>query len=220
MTPIPQSPWTLAIAELLGLHLAALDSASQPADLLANLLPHRDSLPDGWLASFLAGTPVPGLSAPSNSNQLPKAPGLDSFLDSFGSLSQNGAQPNDSVDAADTATLCDSVLKAQENLQGAELETEIEEVAADKGYHANETIEQCDALRLRTYIPGPKLKHERTWTDKPAEFKRAVFENRRRMKRAKGKRLGRLRSERVERSFAHVCDSGGMRAVGSKAWST
>ena len=31
------------------------------------------------------------------------------------------------------------------------------------------------------------------------------------MKRAKGKRLGRLRSERVERSFAHVCDSGGMR---------
>lgn len=31
------------------------------------------------------------------------------------------------------------------------------------------------------------------------------------MRRAKGKRLGRLRSERVERSFAHVCDSGGMR---------
>jgi hypothetical protein len=103
MTPIPQSPWTLAIAELLGLHLAALDSASQPADLLANLLPHRDPLPDGWLASFLAGTPVPGLSAPSNSNQLPKAPGLDSFLDSFGSLSQNGAQPNDS--AADPSPL-------------------------------------------------------------------------------------------------------------------
>ena len=31
------------------------------------------------------------------------------------------------------------------------------------------------------------------------------------MRRTKGKRLGRLRSERVERSFAHVCDSGGMR---------
>jgi len=114
-------------------------------------------------------------------------------------------------DAADTATLCDSVLKAQENLQGAKLETEIEEVAADKGYHSNEMLEQCDALRLRTYIPEPKLKHERTWTDKPVEFQRAVYNNRRRMKRAKGKRLGRLRSERVERSFAHVCDSGGMR---------
>jgi len=114
-------------------------------------------------------------------------------------------------DVADTATLCDSVLKAQENLQATELETEIEEVAADKGYHSNEMIEQCDALRLRTYIPEPKLKHQRTWTDKPAEFQRAVYENRRRIKRAKGKWLGRLRSERVERSFAHVCDSGGMR---------
>lgn len=114
-------------------------------------------------------------------------------------------------DAADTATLCDSVLKAQENLQGAQVETEIEEVAADKGYHANETIELCESVGLRTYIPELKLTHERTWTDKPVEFQRAVYENRRRMKRAKGKRLGRLRSERVERSFAHVCDTGGMR---------
>jgi hypothetical protein len=31
------------------------------------------------------------------------------------------------------------------------------------------------------------------------------------MARRKGKRLGRLRSERVERSFAHVCDTGGAR---------
>jgi len=114
-------------------------------------------------------------------------------------------------DAADTATLCDSLLKAQENLESAELEAEIEEVAADKGYHSNETIEQCDAFHLRSYIPEPKLKRERTWADKPVEFQRAVYNNRRRMKRAKGKRLGRLRSERVERSFAHVCDSGGMR---------
>jgi hypothetical protein len=111
----------------------------------------------------------------------------------------------------DRETLCDSVLKAQENLKQAQLATEIEEAVADKGYHSAETLELCDALSLRTYIPEPKLKHERTWTDKPAEFQRVVYNNRRRMKRAKGKRLGRLRSERVERSFAHVCDSGGMR---------
>lgn len=30
------------------------------------------------------------------------------------------------------------------------------------------------------------------------------------MRRAKGKGLGRLRSERFKRSFAHVCDAGGM----------
>jgi transposase len=115
------------------------------------------------------------------------------------------------ADHGDSQTLVDSVLQAEEHLQNAKIETKIEEAAADKGYHAAETIELADALGLRTYIPEPKLKHERVWTDKPAELKRAVYENRRRMKRAKGKRLGRLRSERVERSFAHVCDSGGMR---------
>ncbi len=115
------------------------------------------------------------------------------------------------ADHGDSQTLCDSVMKAQENLQQAEIETQIEEVAADKGYHSAGTIELCDSLGLRTYIPEPKLKHERTWTDKTLELHRAVYENRRRMRRAKGKRLGRLRSERVERSFAHVCDSGGMR---------
>jgi hypothetical protein len=41
--------------------------------------------------------------------------------------------------------------------------------------------------------------------------RRACLNNRRRMARAKGKRLQRLRSERVERSFAHVCDTGGAR---------
>ena len=115
------------------------------------------------------------------------------------------------ADHGDSQTLCDSVLKAQENLQQAEIETQIEEIAADKGYHSAGTIELCDALGLRTYLPEPKHAHDRVWTDKSPELQRAVYENRRRMKRAKGKRLGRLRSERVERSFAHVCDSGGMR---------
>jgi len=115
------------------------------------------------------------------------------------------------ADHGDTQTMVDSVLKAQENLDQAKLDVEIEEAAADKGYHASETIELCDSLGLRTYVPEPKLKHPRVWTDKPDGFQRAVYENRRRMRRAKGRRLGRLRSERVERSFAHVCDSGGMR---------
>ena len=115
------------------------------------------------------------------------------------------------ADHGDSQTMVDSVLKAQENLQQAEVETEIEEAAADKGYHSAGTIELCDALGLRTYVPEPKHAHDRTWTDKSPDLQRAVYENRRRMRRAKGKRLGRLRSERVERSFAHVCDSGGMR---------
>jgi len=120
------------------------------------------------------------------------------------------------ADQGDAQTLVDSVVAAQANLKQAKIDVEIEEVAADKGYHSTATIELCDDLGMRTYIPEPKLPHQRKWTNKPAEFQRAVYENRRRMRRAKGKRLGRLRSERVERSFAHVCDTGGMR----RSWLT
>jgi transposase len=115
------------------------------------------------------------------------------------------------ADHADQHTLVDSVIEAKINLEAAGSEVEIEEVVADKGYHANATLELAADLGLRTYIAEPRLKDERVWTDKPPEFRQAVVNNRRRMARAKGKRLGRLRSERVERSFAHLCDTGGSR---------
>lgn len=115
------------------------------------------------------------------------------------------------ADHADQHTLVDSVIEAKINLEAAGSEVEIEEVAADKGYHANTTLELAADLGLRTYIPEPRQKDDRVWTDKPPAFERAVVNNRRRMARAKGKRLGRLRSERVERSFAHLCDTGGSR---------
>lgn len=63
----------------------------------------------------------------------------------------------------------------------------------------------------RTYIPEPVLKHDRTWIDKPPEQKAAVYANRRRTRGTRGKKLQRLRSERVERTFAHVCETGGAR---------
>jgi transposase len=115
------------------------------------------------------------------------------------------------ADHADTQTLVDSLIEARINLEAAGSEVEVQEVAADKGYHADATLELAADLDLRTYIPEPQRKDDRVWTDKPDEVRRAVYNNRRRMKRAKGKRLGRLRSERVERSFAHVCDTGGSR---------
>ena len=51
---------------------------------------------------------------------------------------------------ADTATLADSVMAAQVNLQECGSEATIEEAAADKGYHAAETVEMCDFLDVRT----------------------------------------------------------------------
>jgi IS5 family transposase len=115
------------------------------------------------------------------------------------------------ADQADTETLVDSVMQAQINLQQAGSKTQVEEVAADKGYHAGHTLELCESVQLRTYIPEPRRPHRSRWTDKPAEVKHAVLANRRRIKRDKSKRWQRLRSELCERTFAHICNRGGMR---------
>jgi transposase len=112
---------------------------------------------------------------------------------------------------ADTATLADSVLQAQVNVKQAGSDAMIDEVVADKGYHAADTIEMCDFLDVRSYIPEPRRSHQSEWTDKPDEHRRAVLNNRRRVKRAKSKALQRRRSEVVERTFAHICDTGGAR---------
>lgn len=118
------------------------------------------------------------------------------------------------ADNPDTNTLVDSVMAAQLHLSQAGLTQSIDEVAADKGYHKAATLELAESLNLRTYIPEPQRKHERVWTDKPEEYQRAVTNNRRRTKRAKGRRLQRQRSELVERTFAHMCETGG----GRRSW--
>jgi len=115
------------------------------------------------------------------------------------------------ADHADTDTLADSVVQAQINLNESGSESQIEEVAADKGYHAAHTLELCEWLGLRTYIPELPRKHRLRWIDKPPEFQHAVLANRRRIKHDKSKRWQRLRSELCERTFAHVCNRGGMR---------
>ena len=66
---------------------------------------------------------------------------------------------------------------------------------------------------MRTYIPEPK-REKRNWEDKPESWRRATGANRRRVRGQRSKRLQRLRSEYVERSFAHVCETGG----GRRTW--
>ncbi len=105
-------------------------------------------------------------------------------------------------DQADTATLGDSMVAAQIHLKEAGSDAEIEEAAADKGYHAAGAIELCEFLEVRTYIPEPRRPHPSKWADKPDEHRRAVVNNRRRVRRAKSKKLQRRRSEVVERTFA------------------
>ncbi len=64
---------------------------------------------------------------------------------------------------------------------------------------------------MRAYIPERASQKQRRWTDKAPAEKRAVYETRRRTESRRGKQLARLRSELTERSFAHVCGTGGAR---------
>jgi transposase len=118
------------------------------------------------------------------------------------------------ADQADSATLPTSVLTAELNLARADSAADIEEVAADKGYHKVETLAEFAEAEHRTYIPEREQPHDHVWTDKPAEQEQAYRNNRRRVQGKRGKCLQRLRSERVERSFAHVCETGG----GRRSW--
>jgi transposase len=113
--------------------------------------------------------------------------------------------------AADTATVADSVLAARTHLTAAGVDTPIVEAVMDKGYHAVATLDLCDDMELRTYVPEPQRPHPIVMGDLSESEQRALRNARRRMERAKGKQLQRRRSEVVERSFAQVCDTGGSR---------
>lgn len=108
-------------------------------------------------------------------------------------------------------TLPQSVAEARRHLEQAGGEQDLEEVAADKGYHSAECLEFCERRGLWTYIPERKSQHPSKWIDKSESQRRAVLNNRRRIRRPKSRRYQRQRSERCERSFGHVCDTGGSR---------
>src|ERR1700677_1494207 len=117
------------------------------------------------------------------------------------------------ADEADVDTMVDSVMEAQTNLSEAGIKVEIEEVVADKGYHATDTLELADSLAIRSYIPERKQKGngKRNWQGVAEEKRQAVLGNRGRTRGARSKRLQRKRSEVAERKFAHICETGGAR---------
>jgi transposase len=116
---------------------------------------------------------------------------------------------------ADTDSVGESVVQALKNIIHAESPADIRGVTADKGYHSAETVTLLRGpLGMRTYIPERKRQRRWKWTSRDAEQRAAVTANRRRTRGARGKQLQRLRSERVERSFAHVCETG----AGRRCW--
>jgi transposase len=85
------------------------------------------------------------------------------------------------------------------------------EVVADKGYHSGQVLVDHDEIGIRSYISEPD-RGRRNWEDKHDQ-RDATYANRRRIRGRRGRRLMRRRGERVERSFAHCYDTGGMRRV-------
>jgi hypothetical protein len=119
------------------------------------------------------------------------------------------------ADQGDPETLPESLDRAQENVDLVDGETDIEEVVADKGYHKTETIAaMCEDRGMRTYIPEREQKGRRRWRNRSASQQKAFYANRRRVRGARSKRLQRRRSEVVERTFAHMCETGG----GRRTW--
>ena len=124
------------------------------------------------------------------------------------------------ADTGDTKSLAETVKEVAEVLQDV-LEDEdaadavgdelLKEIVADKGYHSNAVLVSMNKSGHRTYISEPK-RGRRNWKDKK-EAQAAVYANRRRIRGNRGRSLMRRRGERVERSFAHCYESGGMRRI-------
>lgn len=112
--------------------------------------------------------------------------------------------------AADTQTIYETMQEASEAALALG-KTMPSEWIADKGYHCNEVMEMVEELELRSYISEPN-RGRRRWKGKD-QARRGTYSNRRRIRGDRGRRLMRLRGERVERSFAHCLETGGMRRV-------
>lgn len=126
----------------------------------------------------------------------------------------------------DTETMEETLAEAEENVKELwedegddpdeastpEKKEEVRCVVADKGYHKGKLLRELKEKGYRTYIPEPRREGRRRWTDKGGrETAVAVYGNRARVKRKKGKALQRKRGELLERTFAHICETGAAR---------
>jgi transposase len=116
------------------------------------------------------------------------------------------------ADEGDTTSSRETLIEAAEQVEAVRPDGKgIEEVVGDKGYHSNQSLVDLEAVGVRSYISEPD-RGRRKWKKNPAA-REAVYRNRRRIRGARGQRLLRLRGERLERPFAHLYETGGMRRV-------
>jgi transposase len=114
------------------------------------------------------------------------------------------------ADVGDTTSLLATTLTAAEQLAAVQA-TVPTALVGDRGYHSNDTLLTLRALGMRAYLAEPD-RGRRCWAKEP-EAQQPVYGNRRRVGGPRGKRLMRRRGEYVERTFAHVYDTGGLRRI-------
>ena len=117
------------------------------------------------------------------------------------------------ADEGDTTTIRETATAAADQIEDAQADVDepqpLEEIIGDKGYHSNQSMVDLEAVGIRSYVAEPD-RGRRDWSKEP-EAQAPVYRNRRRMRGPRGRRLMRQRGERIERSFAHLYDTGGMR---------
>jgi transposase len=116
------------------------------------------------------------------------------------------------ADDGDTETSIETLIKAAEQIEIVRPAGDgLQEVVGDKGYHSNQSLVDLEAAGVRSYISEPD-RGRRNWKKKP-DARAAVYRNRRRIRGPRGLPLLRLHGERLERPFAHLYGTGGMRRV-------
>lgn len=125
---------------------------------------------------------------------------------------------------SDGESILTSVEQAKKNIEAARdddddndggatvLADRIEEVVGDKGFHKASTIKRLADDGIRTYFPERKQNGEWHWAKRGGrETAVAVYQNRARLTSKKSKRHQRKRGELLERTFAHLCETGAHR---------
>jgi transposase len=117
------------------------------------------------------------------------------------------------ADRGDTTTLPETLEAAEANLAAVDAAPTVNdpaELIADKGYHSRDGLKDLEDGAWKSRIAEKKVRDVHRWHGDDAA-RRAVYNNRARLRSGVAKEAFKLRAELVERSFALTLDRGGMR---------
>ena len=117
------------------------------------------------------------------------------------------------ADEGDTTTLLGTLEAAEVNLTTVDAAPTREapaELVADKGYHSRDGLKELEDSAWKSRVAEKKAPDVHRWHG-DTEARRAVYNNRVRLRSGVAKEAFKRRAELVERSFALTLDRGGMR---------